>query len=69
MNEQQAAEVEWYLKRGRYRHRIRIDGLGQEFVIGDLGWNSDFNPKKDEREWIENQPDFPHLPIMRRGRP
>lgn len=47
-----AREVQWYLRNGRYpKHRISRDATGQEYVIGDDGWNHPSNPP----EWIEQQ--------------
>ncbi len=35
----QAAEVGWYRLRGKYPHRIKIDGEGHLYVVGDWAWN------------------------------
>lgn len=37
-----AAEVTWYRKNGRYpMDRIKRDGTGAEYVVGDTAWNRD----------------------------
>jgi hypothetical protein len=35
----QAAEVRWYRKHGNFQERIRIDGHGFPYVVGDQFWN------------------------------
>jgi hypothetical protein len=37
--ESQAREVAWYRQHGRFPERIKYDGRGQLYVIGDQSWN------------------------------
>lgn len=51
-NRQQAYEVAWYRAYGRYPERIKLDGSGQPFVVGDQCWNQN-NP--DKIEYLESR--------------
>lgn len=63
INEQQAAEVRWYCKHGRYpKQRIVTDSRGQPYVIGDTHWNRGSRPL----EFIEDRVPKVPLPEERR---
>ncbi len=38
-DEQQAWEVEWYERHGKYPDRIKVDGQGKRYVQIDRTWN------------------------------
>jgi hypothetical protein len=58
----QDAEVDWYLKNGRYADRIRAGSHGR-YVAGDYGWNR-ANPDRYER--IEPMMNRELLPLASR---
>ena len=39
--------VDWYRKNGKYPERIRTDGDGVEYIVGDWSWER-MNPDKPE---------------------
>lgn len=45
------AEVEWYRRYGRHADRVRVDGHGVKYVVGDWSWNRNH---PDRREHIED---------------
>lgn len=49
-NEVQAEEVAWYRLHGRYSERIRLDGSGRPYVIGDWSWNQHYPHAREEVE-------------------
>lgn len=57
-----AAQVNWYRRFGRYPARIRYDGHGVQYVIGDWSWKRVY---PDFREHIEIVAGFPaDLPAL-----
>lgn len=46
----QAAEVRWYRRYGINSSRIKVDGSGHPYVIGDRDWNK----RSANKEYVED---------------
>jgi len=65
MDDQQEAEVSWYLKNGAYPERMRLDSGGFKYVIGDYSWNLK-HPNK--REYVEGLMPIMEMPTVKHNK-